>query len=59
VLRLTAYGEVAERNVEASRRLLRDLGVPIVAEDTGGGKGRKVEFDTGSGRLVVNEERIL
>lgn len=30
------------------------LGAPIVGEDGGGGRGRRVEFDTASGELEVH-----
>lgn len=45
--------DVGRRNVEAARDELETLGVPIVGEDVGGGRGRRVEFDTASGELVV------
>lgn len=44
---------VGERNVEAVRRVLMDLGLPLAAEDTGGNYGRTVELRTESGILYV------
>ncbi|WIV67935.1 chemotaxis protein CheD [Natrialbaceae archaeon AArc-T1-2] len=44
---------VGERNVEAARAELEKLGVPLVAEDVGGDRGRTVEFSPGTGVLVV------
>jgi chemotaxis protein CheD len=41
------------RNVAAARQLLLDAGIPVVAEDVGGGRGRKVVFHTGSGEAWV------
>jgi chemotaxis protein CheD len=46
--------DAGKRNVEAARDELEALGVPIVGEDVGGGRGRRVEFDTASGDLVVH-----
>lgn len=41
------------RNVAAAREELDGLDVPVVAEEVGGGRGRRVEFDTASGELLV------
>ncbi|MFC6961878.1 chemotaxis protein CheD [Halocatena marina] len=46
--------DAGRRNIEAARNELAALDVPIVAEDIGGGRGRRVEFDTASGDLVVH-----
>lgn len=40
-------------NVDLARRLLRDAGIPIVAEDVGGTQGRKVMFQTSDGAAWV------
>ncbi|MEY7847860.1 chemotaxis protein CheD [Natrarchaeobius sp. A-rgal3] len=49
-----SFGEgVGQRNVDAAREELEKLGVPLVAEDVGGGHGRTVEFTPGTGRLLV------
>ncbi len=44
---------VGDRNVAAARAELDRLGVPVVAEDVGGDRGRTVEFDTERGVLTV------
>ncbi len=44
---------VGKRNVEAAREELEKLGVPLVAEDVGGDRGRTVEYDAESGRLTI------
>jgi chemotaxis protein CheD len=44
---------VGERNVDAAREELEKLGVPIVAEDVGGERGRTVEFDVATGTLSI------
>ena len=41
------------RNVAAARRLLVEAGIPILAEDIGGRRGRKVVFNTESGEAWV------
>jgi len=40
-------------NVDLARRILRDAGIPIVAEDVGGTQGRKVMFQTTDGAAWV------
>lgn len=45
---------VGRRNVEAAREECNALDVPVVGEDIGGSRGRRVEFDTASGDLVVH-----
>lgn len=44
---------VGERNVEAVKRKLKELGIPIVAEDTGENFGRTVEFYPENGNFVI------
>jgi chemotaxis protein CheD len=49
-----ALPRIGDKNVEAVREALVAAGVRIVAEDTGGGKGRTVWFDpTEAGRIRV------
>ena len=49
-----SFGDgVGNRNVAAAREELEKLGVPIVAEDVGGQRGRTVEFDVGTGTLQI------
>ncbi|EMA42945.1 chemotaxis protein CheD [Halobiforma nitratireducens] len=49
-----SFGDgVGQRNVVAAREELDKLGVPLVAEDVGGDRGRTVEFTPGSGTLMV------
>jgi len=50
---LTQRGGVGERNIAAAREALADAGIPIIAEDVGGGVGRSVSFDVGTGALAV------
>ena len=44
---------VGARNVEASKKKLRELGIPIKAEDTGLNYGRTIIFYPGTGELIV------
>jgi chemotaxis protein CheD len=49
-----SFGEgVGQRNVDAARQELDKLGVPIIAEEVGGQRGRTVEFDTEDGVLSI------
>lgn len=44
---------VGARNADAVRKILSDLGIPILADDTGGNYGRTIEFSSEDGRLMV------
>lgn len=44
---------VGERNVEACKKKLRELGIKIIAEDTGLNHGRTIEFYTETGVLRI------
>lgn len=44
---------MGERNVESARRALVVAGIPIIAQDTGGGHGRSVFLHVRDGRVVV------
>jgi chemotaxis protein CheD len=46
-------GHLGSNNVELARALLMEHGIPIVAEDVGGHRGRKVIFQTDSGIALV------
>ena len=55
-----AYGSVnndlmrvGEKNVEAAKEILADLGIPIIAEDTGLNYGRTIIFDSNNGNLII------
>lgn len=49
-----SFGDgVGKRNVQAAKVELEKLGVPIVAEDVGGERGRTVVFDTATGNLTI------
>jgi chemotaxis protein CheD len=44
---------IGRRNISAARKALARAGIPIVAEDVGGGFGRSIDFDLSNGRVVV------
>ncbi|GAB3668781.1 chemotaxis protein CheD [Halopiger thermotolerans] len=49
-----SFGDgVGQRNVAAAKEELEKLGVPLIAEDVGGDRGRTVEFTPASGTLRV------
>lgn len=44
---------IGERNVEAAKAKLKELKIPIIAEDTGLNYGRTIEFFPETGELVI------
>lgn len=44
---------IGERNVEATKKKLEDLGIPILAEETGENYGRTIEFYSTNGDLFI------
>ena len=46
-------GALGQSNVELARKLLREAGIPIVAEDVLGARGRKLIFRTDDGSARV------
>lgn len=49
----SALFSVGARNVEATTKMLAAAGIRLVASDTGGSKGRSVEFSTETLKFVV------
>jgi len=45
---------VGPQNVEVAKKVLRETGIPIVVEDTGGKAGRKINFNTQTGNVIVS-----
>nr|WP_246543142.1 chemotaxis protein CheD [Fusibacter paucivorans] len=45
--------KIGERNAEAVRGMLKELNIPIKADDTGGNFGRTIEFYSDDGRLLI------
>jgi chemotaxis protein CheD len=52
-LSVSDFMNIGLRNVSAIKTVLKELGIKLVAEDTGGSYGRTVEFHTDSGKLIV------
>ncbi|MCI8682805.1 MAG: chemotaxis protein CheD [Lachnospiraceae bacterium] len=50
---LSTIGNVGERNAQASRKKLKQLGIPLLAEDTGLNYGRTVELYTATGEFRI------
>ncbi len=44
---------IGSRNVASTKEKLYELGIPIIAEDTGGNFGRTIELYSEDGRLVI------
>ncbi|MGW8956152.1 chemotaxis protein CheD [Paenibacillus sp. NPDC055715] len=44
---------IGPRNVESCKEMLVDLGIPLLAEDTGGSYGRTIELDCETGVLNI------
>ena len=44
---------LGEKNVRLARRVLERLRVPVVSEDTGGERGRKVVYHTGTNETAI------
>lgn len=51
---LSSGVNMGQRNVDATRRALHDLRIPIVAEDVGGEHGRSVRVDAATGAVRVH-----
>lgn len=49
----SSIGRVGDRNVEAVKIKLKELGIPILAEDTGANYGRTIEFYSEDARLRI------
>jgi chemotaxis protein CheD len=55
--------DIGQRNIEAAEKVLASLDIPVIAGDTGGTRGRSVEFlvDTGELRVrtVYGPEKVI
>jgi len=45
--------KIGERNAIASKKKLKEMGIRIIAEDTGGNYGRTIELDANNGELFI------
>ena len=44
---------IGERNVASAKKVLKDLSIPIISEDTGGNYGRTIEVSSEDGSLMI------
>ena len=49
----TTVGNIGEKNAIASKEKLKQLGIPLIAEDTGLNYGRTVELDCSNGNYLI------
>ena len=49
----TTVGNIGEKNAIASKEKLKQLGIPLLAEDTGLNYGRTVELDCANGNYLI------
>ena len=58
----TLINSIGARNARSARETLAGLGITLVGEEVGGNRGRTVEFDLATGRMLVycarDDERI-
>jgi chemotaxis protein CheD len=47
------FMNIGSRNVAAAKSVLAELGIKILAEDTGGNHGRTIEFDSTTGKVLI------
>lgn len=50
---LSTIGNVGERNAESSKKTLKELGIRLIAEDTGLNYGRTVELYCDTGKFLI------
>jgi len=48
---------IGQRNIRVAKETLVTIGIPLVAEDTGGSFGRTLEFDLTTGQVLVRSVR--
>jgi chemotaxis protein CheD len=52
-LAMDSHGDIGQRNVKAVKEILANLDIPLIACDTGGNRGRSVEFTPETGELQI------
>ena len=52
----SSLAKIGERNIEVTKRILEENGIPITKEDVGGHAGRTIDFFLEDGRLKVKSE---
>lgn len=53
----TGYLMIGQKNIEAVKKVLGQMKIPIVAEDVGGNAGRTIYFSADTGKLSVKTVR--
>ncbi|MDD5067004.1 MAG: chemotaxis protein CheD [bacterium] len=46
---------IGERNIEAVKKSLKEIGIPVVHEELGGTTGRKIIFNLDTGKVEVRQ----
>lgn len=49
----TVAASIGLQNIQSCEALLGELGIPILARHCGGGQGRRMSFDTASGKVII------
>ena len=49
----TGMAVIGDRNVEAAQKILSELDIPVVFQETGGNSGRTVLFNSDTGKVTV------
>ncbi len=44
---------IGEKNIISGREILAKIGIKVIGEDVGGGRGRSIEFYTSTGEVIV------
>ncbi|OGL43825.1 MAG: hypothetical protein A2161_10850 [Candidatus Schekmanbacteria bacterium RBG_13_48_7] len=44
---------IGRENVKTAKIILKQFGIPVIALDVGGDFGRRIEFDTDTGKVIV------
>lgn len=47
--------DIGNRNSASVKQILKKINIPIIAEDTGGNKGRTMVFDTKDGSVIIKK----
>lgn len=45
--------DIGQKNLEASQAKLRELGITVLSEDTGGNYGRTMKIDASTGKVMI------
>jgi chemotaxis protein CheD len=46
--------QIGERNIEATKAVLKELKIQLMAEDTGGSYGRTMRFNISDGKVIIS-----